>query len=361
MAKSRTKGSAPAAARNNPIEHRNLYLWCLHPDAVLEAAEGAVAACHVVAGDLLRMSNGARIPVLRVLHVEALSHPEREARLSWPLHIAAGAVAHGSPEADLTVAAGTFCFIDSNDNIPTPISELVNGATVQRMGPELQAWCGIVVQLGASGPAESETIALTANGLALAGQRLETANAAEATLLSLATPHMAPIEPPFDLPSLACHALRRRQLADHALVLGYPQVADPDLRLLIGKHEVMPDCENAMCQFHLPLPELLRARGRVVLQSRQGAAPKFRGQNDERRLGVAVAQILADGQDIPLTHWSLGQGWHNAEAGWRWTNGNAVFLVPPHTQILKIKIANTLPAYPLPQRMILPVIAAAYT
>ena len=92
------------------------------------------------------MSNGPTIPVIHVLRVEVLYSPERKPRLSWPLRIAAGALAHGSPAGDLIVPAGTFCVIDPNGDTPIPVSELVNGASVQRMEPELQAWCGIVLQ-----------------------------------------------------------------------------------------------------------------------------------------------------------------------------------------------------------------------
>ena len=327
----------------------------MDPDALLEGSEGAIAAGRVAVGDLLVTNSGTRIPVVRVLRVETQSHPEREARLGWPVRIVAGAMGHGSPRADITVPAGTFCFINPTDDTPIPVSELVNGATVQRMEPDVRTWCGIVLQLSGSGH-----IALVASGLVLAGQKLETIDASEAALLSAAAPRVPRREQAFDLPSLACHAVLRRQLADHALALGYTQIADPDIRLLVGGHALIPNYESATCRFRLPPPDLLSERGKVVLRSRQGIPADFLGEQDERRLGVAVAQILADGRRISLIHWTLGQGWHGAEAGWRWTDGAAAFLLPPRTRVLQIEIANTLLAYPLPQRDTLPVVDEAY-
>jgi hypothetical protein len=40
-----------------------------------------------------------------------------------------------------------------------------------------------------------------------------------------------------------------------------------------------------------------------------------------RPLGAAISRILLDGHDIELTDGRLCRGFHAAEAGWRWTDG----------------------------------------
>jgi hypothetical protein len=52
---------------------------------------------------------------------------------------------------------------------------------------------------------------------------------------------------------------------------------------------------------------------------------------DERRLGVPLAGIRIDGQAIALDDSRLGDGLYalEADAGWRWTDGDARLLLGP--------------------------------
>jgi hypothetical protein len=36
-----------------------------------------------------------------------------------------------------------------------------------------------------------------------------------------------------------------------------------------------------------------------------------------------VSRLVLDGKAIALSDARLGSGWHDIEAGWRWTNGDA--------------------------------------
>jgi hypothetical protein len=52
---------------------------------------------------------------------------------------------------------------------------------------------------------------------------------------------------------------------------------------------------------------------------------------DHRRLGVAVAELRADGKAIALDDPRLAAGWHELEADaentWRWTDSDALLAV----------------------------------
>jgi hypothetical protein len=43
------------------------------------------------------------------------------------------------------------------------------------------------------------------------------------------------------------------------------------------------------------------------------------GSDDHRPLGVGVTRLALDGRELDLA--TLGEGWHAAEAGHRWTGG----------------------------------------
>jgi hypothetical protein len=57
-----------------------------------------------------------------------------------------------------------------------------------------------------------------------------------------------------------------------------------------------------------------RLRSRVFVP-----AHVIAGSDDHRSLGIGVTRLLIDGRAVALT--ALGEGWHAAEAGHRWTDG----------------------------------------
>jgi hypothetical protein len=67
---------------------------------------------------------------------------------------------------------------------------------------------------------------------------------------------------------------------------------------------------------------------------------------DGRRLGVAVARLVVESTDIPLESPALVRGFHRAESGqgltWRWTDGEALLLLPPKPvpQTLSVYFTN---------------------
>ena len=109
----------------------------------------------------------------------------------------------------------------------------------------------------------------------------------------------------------------RRHLLDRAAALGFRLTDDPDLRLRVADRALRPVRVDDALAFALPPG----ARS-VRLLSRSAVPAEIRvADPDHRRLGVAVAHLAADGpQPVAVVP---GEGWHAAEAGWRWTDGDA--------------------------------------
>jgi hypothetical protein len=63
------------------------------------------------------------------------------------------------------------------------------------------------------------------------------------------------------------------------------------------------------------------------------SSPSVAPPGDGRRLGVAVARLVVESTDIALESPALVRGFHRAESGqgltWRWTDGEALLLLPP--------------------------------
>src|SRR5205823_662166 len=96
-----------------------------------------------------------------------------------------------------------------------------------------------------------------------------------------------------------------------------------------------PVVENGRYVFHLPQPiddARLCSRTRVPARMEPGVP-------DGRRLGVAVARLVVDGEPLALE--ILGDGWHGGEcdaAGeFRWTNGDAAL---PPGRTLEVEIVH---------------------
>jgi hypothetical protein len=114
------------------------------------------------------------------------------------------------------------------------------------------------------------------------------------------------------------HGLLRR-----AEALGYRLTGEPALCLLVEGRRLWPQAGGY--RFLLPVG----ARDvRIISRAGVPAETSAAGE-DERRLGVAVAALRADGQAIALDDARLGSGWHAPERGggeggapdWRWTDG----------------------------------------
>jgi hypothetical protein len=115
-------------------------------------------------------------------------------------------------------------------------------------------------------------------------------------------------------------AAAKRHLLDRAAALGHVQTGEPDLHLLADGVPVWPEVDGAVHRFTLPHPAAtLRLLSRCAVP-----AELWADNADRRRLGVAVTRLTVDGQEVPPDDPRRGAGWLPAEAGWQWTDGDAM-------------------------------------
>lgn len=314
-------------------------LWCFASGTILDTSRGPVAVQDLQDNDMLVDGSGRLVPVqLRcsgsIRHITA-----HDRRRSHPVLIQANAIADGVPRRPLLLPATARAHIPGFGLAEA--ADLANGNTITRPTPDSAAscWHGIVCEAG---------FALTIAGLKVEGTSMgdhagrDAMREAGAMLQALVHPPTEPA-PQFDLADHSRLAAPRRAMADRALRLGHDRIADPDLLLRVGGDVVAPECQGHWCRFELPG----HPPPRVTLLSRHAVPALLIGNDEHRRLGVAVSRIMAGRRPIPLTHWSLDCGWHAPEHSWRWTDGAATVRLPPGVTTLAFEIANTLPFYPL--------------
>lgn len=113
------------------------------------------------------------------------------------------------------------------------------------------------------------------------------------------------------------------------------------VRAFNGSHEltllgVVTDGPLSVLRFSLP------PRTTTLRLSSRGAKPV----GDSRTLGVALFRLIVEATEIPLDSPILVRGFHraesNAEMSWRWTDGEALLILPPKPvpQTLSIHITD---------------------
>jgi hypothetical protein len=105
-----------------------------------------------------------------------------------------------------------------------------------------------------------------------------------------------------------------------------PVTTDPDLHLLVGGDRL--DGQHTGETWRFALPNLPRsARRKVGLRSRHMTPLWERADGaDRRRLGVAVSSLRLNGRAVPPGDPRRATGWHPAEDGWQWTDGEATIV-----------------------------------
>ena len=113
-------------------------------------------------------------------------------------------------------------------------------------------------------------------------------------------------------------AIRRRLLA-RARKLGHRLTGSPALAVMANGRRLPAVSRGAEWRVELPA-----GTDTVTLRSRDWVpAETVADANDCRRLGIAVAGLLLDGQPVPLDDARLLDGWHAPERHGRWTDGAA--------------------------------------
>jgi hypothetical protein len=131
----------------------------------------------------------------------------------------------------------------------------------------------------------------------------------------------------------------RQRLLDRALALGFAITGDVDLVVKSGLERIRPsESDDGELLFVLPA----KAR-QVQLLSGTGVPAEISADPDDRRvLGVAVTglALIAGGvrHRIPLDD-AAHEGFHEYEAGHRWTKGAARITLPPYSGRAVLEVA----------------------
>jgi T5SS/PEP-CTERM-associated repeat protein len=269
------------------------------------------------AGDLVRLAAGGQA---RVVWTGRRGLDCRRHKRPWdvmPVRVRAGAVARGVPVRDLILSPDHAVRLAG---ALIPVRYLLNGATVVQQAVAWVTYCHVELArhdlLLAEGlPAESYLD--TGNRAAFAGGVALTLHPNFARD-AWAAGGCAPLVRAG--PRLAA---ARRLLARRAAALGYTLSDDPELSVLADGRPVAATTDGG--QWRVALPPGTR---RVRLVSRAWVPAQCDATaTDGRRLGVAVARLWLDRREVSLDSAGLGRGWHAAEPGWRWTDGNAALLL----------------------------------
>jgi hypothetical protein len=300
---------------------------CFASGTRIRAARGAVDVAKLRDGDMIVGLDGAHFPVIWLGHrrVDCRRHPRPWD--VWPVRVAADAFGPNRPERDLRLSPDHAVFVEhtTEGGVLIPVRYLINGATiVQERADEVVYWH---VEL-------PRHAVLLADGLPCesyldTGNRAAFDNAGAVSLhANFAGAGAAPeafarrIWDTGACADLVCSgpklAAARRRLIARLPSLGHVITADPALRIIVHGVEVPAQCDGARLCVALPDDAAeLRLISRTAVPAELDPL-----SGDTRCLGVAVAWLALDGEDVTLADRRLGGGWLAPEPGLRWTTGD---------------------------------------
>lgn len=323
--------SAPAALR----------FWCLPADARVATAVSGIAAGDVTLGMGLLTVSGKFAKVTGIERMHGTYRRDEEGRPDQPLRVRANAFNDGEPQRDTVFVADQVLHVpnEAGDGVELlRLIDVIDGASVSRVDHGSAEWVCMAL---------ATDQALIVNGLQAVGFPVVEGGRGASAWREQAAIRIARTATGGrtwrDLPSGSRWVELRTRLAERARIAGIVTIVDPALHLLLDDGvKLWPEIEGKTCRFVLP-PE----QSHVVIATRSGIPARFLGVGDLRQLGIAVGSVRAESRPIPLDHWALRDGWHDAEASWRWTNGAASLLLPRRAREVTITISNPLSAYPL--------------
>jgi hypothetical protein len=275
-------------------------------------ARGEIAVEDLRVGDLAVALLGRRLAPIRWIGqrmVEIARHPR-----PWdvaPIRVLAGAFGPDAPRRDLVLSPDHAVLVD---DMLVPIRYLINGATVRQETPARVRYFHVEldrhdVLLAEGLPAES--FLDTGNRASFENGGARVAMTPEFARSVWADEACAPLE----TEGPAIDAMRAR-LFERARALGFATGDDADLRVFAGGRELAAAVSGANWQVELP-----PGTRSVRLCSHDFVPAEMRIAADSRRLGVAIAALMLD--DTPAAASAFLGGWHAAEPGLRWTDGEA--------------------------------------
>ena len=249
---------------------------------------GEVAVEQLTQDDVVvGMRRGRLAPVRRIGHCEAEPGRHTDPDAIDPVRVIADAFGPGRPNRDLVLAPDQALSVDGQ---LIAVRHLRNGATIRQ-----ERWDRVAYY----------HVELDAHDMLLANAMTAESFGTEADAR--------------ERPDHAPFTALRQALLDRAVVLGHARTADPDLRVIAGGRVLRPKAVSGGLHFQLP-----KGASRVQIVSRSFIPNEMRAPDrDCRRLGVGVTSLRLDVREVALTGDRLGEGWHPAEPGLRWTNGAA--------------------------------------
>nr|MDA8251853.1 Hint domain-containing protein [Rhodospirillales bacterium] len=283
-------------------------------------------------GDQVRTACGALRTVrwLGYRSVELRRHPRPHDVM--PVRVQRGAVAPGCPSRDLVLSPDHALFLDG---VLIPVRYLLNGASIAQQAAERITWWHVELDRHDVILAEG----LPAESYLDTGNRDAFANAGPG--------HAVALHPDFARGiwrAEACAALAtdgpalarvRARLLVRLPRLGHAVTDDPGLRCEAGGTALAPQLFGDW--WCIAMPDhcaALRLRSRTF----QPAALAVSG-SDWRTLGVALRALCIDGVDMPLDSAAFAAGWHPAEPGLRWSDGDAM-LRAPSGSVVEFRLAR---------------------
>jgi hypothetical protein len=307
---------------------------CYAEGTNIRTSRSEVAVEDLRAGDIVvtASGNGTDLTPIKWIgyrRVDCARHPRQHD--VWPVRISAGAFGGGLPERDLLLSPDHSVFMDG---VLIPVRYLLNGATITQVAVDAITYFHVELPVHDVILAEG----LPCESYLDTGNRSAFANAEGPTTL----------HPDFALQiweAQSCARLvyegpaleaARSWLLDRAESLGHRMTRAPALRLRTDAGMATAEIDGARLRFHLP--EGARS---LWLESRISVPAYMNPESiDCRPLGVAIGALALDGVAVPLTDARLGDGWHAAEPGLRWTDGRAS-IAAEGARVLEVDVAMT--------------------
>ncbi|TPG51631.1 glycosyltransferase family 2 protein [Sphingomonas glacialis] len=300
------EGAAVALDRSADSLSTDSWRLVLHVRNTVLTEAGAQSPDQIAAGDLLATDRGEPVAVRSVQRMS-----DRPGEVRTPvITIEPEALDTQVPSVRLTVLPGTIL---ATNTATVKAAQLANGATIIHDTAD----AADIYTLELAGPG---TVAIGGVNVALTTPRQVQETSGAVDLLAL-----------------------RQTVRAQALATGWEYVEDRRVQIAVEGAIVAPAAVDARrSRFVLDKP----ARLFQVFSAAAIAAEHLPASADGRRLGVQVAWVKGDGQDIPLDSESFGNGFYDVEQGkkarFRWTNGNAMLRLPMPVSVLEIGVQSAL-------------------
>jgi parallel beta-helix repeat protein len=308
---------------------------CFLAGTRIATQHGEVAVEDLREGMMVRTASGALRPVAWVgqRRIDCRRYPNPHQ--VWPVRVLRGAFAEGVPARDLYLSADHAVAMDG---VLIPIRHLVNGRTVLRERRHEVHY--FHVELDAHDVLLAE--GLPCESFLDTGNRSDFENAGTVVTLhpmpALQVWHDKACLP---LVQEGAHVEAARSvLLERAAAMGFGTTREAGVHLEADGQVIEPVVDGRHHRFHVPAG--VKA---VRLVSRSAVPAELHAESeDKRRMGIGVSGVWVDGTRLALTDRRLAGGWHAAEslpggAAWRWTEGNAVIVLPPGTGARVVDVA----------------------